>query len=194
MTLSPTKILQEVASYFDISVHAMLKQRGQAAVRAKHIAIWLIREVTHLSFTEIGRKIKMDHSSILFASHRVEDLRDSRDPIVIACTEHFMEAYAKFLSPVSDAAATPGMGTREGRQRVADALNQRLQAEEDAAKGLKDFLEKVGKHKDFLVNALNQDVSKSAATKIVKNLFELSQKAEDTRRDFYVELANVGPK
>lgn len=66
-SLAPASIIATVAKYFDLDEQALAaKRRDKQTALARHIAVYLIREETGCSFTEIGRQLGgRDHSAIL---------------------------------------------------------------------------------------------------------------------------------
>jgi hypothetical protein len=74
-------ILRIVAHFYCLQVSDLKSDRRDAlAVRARHVAIHLCRELTSMSLTFIGRKLKRDHSSILHGQQKMahEVKRDER--------------------------------------------------------------------------------------------------------------------
>lgn len=69
-------IVQETAKYFGITVCDLIsKRRQKMLVRARHSAIYLIKQLTPLSYPEIGRQLGyIDHTTILYADHRYSRL------------------------------------------------------------------------------------------------------------------------
>jgi chromosomal replication initiator protein len=65
--LTPTLIIATVAKYFDLDPEALEgERRVKQTALARHIAVYLIREETDNSFSEIGRALGgRDHSAIL---------------------------------------------------------------------------------------------------------------------------------
>ncbi len=66
-SITPALIIANVARYFDLEPEALTgKRRDKLTVLARHLAIYLVREETGSSFSEIGRVLgNRDHSSIL---------------------------------------------------------------------------------------------------------------------------------
>jgi chromosomal replication initiator protein len=65
--VTPPVIIHTVARYFDLDPHALTgKGRDKQTALARHIAVYVIREETERSFSEIGRELgDRDHSAIL---------------------------------------------------------------------------------------------------------------------------------
>ena len=51
------------------------KSRMAEIVEARHLAVWLARNVSHESLAGIGRLVARDHGSVLHAIHAIEDRR-----------------------------------------------------------------------------------------------------------------------
>ena len=74
-------ILRSVSILSGVSREEILHGGRQARVaRARHIAMWLMRECTDLSFQEIGHLFGRDHSTVMCACKNVATWRqqDSR--------------------------------------------------------------------------------------------------------------------
>ena len=70
------RILQVVAAYYGVTV-ADLKGNSRKAniAYARHMAIFLMRQNTDLSFTEIGRSVGRDHATTMSSYKRIESER-----------------------------------------------------------------------------------------------------------------------
>lgn len=66
-SITPALIIANVAKYFDLEPEALTgKRRDKMTALARHLAIYLVREETGSSFSEIGRMLgNRDHSSVL---------------------------------------------------------------------------------------------------------------------------------
>lgn len=71
--LTPPLIIATVAKYFDLDPGALQgKRRDKKTALARHIAVYLIREETECSFSEIGRELGgRDHSAILRGCQKI---------------------------------------------------------------------------------------------------------------------------
>lgn len=71
--LSAEDIIQTVASFFNIKVADLKgKRRLKQFVRPRHIAMWLIRQHTEMSFPDIGRAFNgRDHATVQHACKKV---------------------------------------------------------------------------------------------------------------------------
>jgi chromosomal replication initiator protein len=63
-----------VADYFHLSPNDLKgKKRSHTIVRARHIAMYLIRTLTEYSFTDIGEDFGgRDHSTVLVSCEKIE--------------------------------------------------------------------------------------------------------------------------
>ena len=72
-------IVNEVASYYKVSPKEIRsKKRNRSISVARQVAIFLLRDLTQMSFPEIGREMGgRDHSTAMYAFRSVEENRDS---------------------------------------------------------------------------------------------------------------------
>ena len=73
---TPARILKEVSQFYNIPV-ADIKgnERSKSIVRARQVAVYLIRQITSLSLKEIGRYLgRKDHSTILYTYRKIDNL------------------------------------------------------------------------------------------------------------------------
>jgi chromosomal replication initiator protein len=72
--LSVENIQRVVADYFHLSPNDLKgKKRSHTIVRARHIAMYLIRNLTEYSFTDIGEDFGgRDHSTVLVSCEKIE--------------------------------------------------------------------------------------------------------------------------
>jgi chromosomal replication initiator protein len=72
MTPSVAEIQSAVADHYGITVEQILSPRRNASiVWPRHVAMWLAREMTGLSFPALARQFNRDHSTIIYAGQRV---------------------------------------------------------------------------------------------------------------------------
>lgn len=78
-------IMQVTAQRFELSVKDLKSEcRAQAVVRARHIAMWLARELTQRSYPQIGQRFgDRDHTSVIHGVKKITGLRQ-RDPELAA--------------------------------------------------------------------------------------------------------------
>lgn len=79
-TLDIQLVVSEFYSVPMDSLHS--KTRFATEVRARHVAMYLVRERCRMSYPEIGRLFGRDHSTVLYACRKVdEDLAALRDEV-----------------------------------------------------------------------------------------------------------------
>ncbi|HZA60065.1 MAG TPA: chromosomal replication initiator protein DnaA, partial [Actinomycetota bacterium] len=73
-------ILQETATYFGLRREDLYsKSRSRPLTNARHIAMYLLRELTGLSLIKIGELFDRDHTTALHGIKRIEGLMPARD-------------------------------------------------------------------------------------------------------------------
>ncbi len=77
------QIVKSVAGYFNVKVSDLSSDRRHKAVTVpRQVAMYLVRELTRMSFPEIGRRFGgKDHSTVISACKRVSSLIDT-DPSI----------------------------------------------------------------------------------------------------------------
>ncbi|MDR2703938.1 MAG: chromosomal replication initiator protein DnaA [Cellulomonadaceae bacterium] len=75
-TVTPTTIISETASYFGVSVEDLTgTRRTRELAVARQVAMYLVREMTGLSFPKTAELFsRKDHTTILYAFRKVESL------------------------------------------------------------------------------------------------------------------------
>ncbi|MCA1840641.1 MAG: chromosomal replication initiator protein DnaA [Actinomycetota bacterium] len=75
-SITPELILSETSRYFDTDAEEILSlKRDRALVNARHIAMYLCRELTDLSLPQIGRRFGgRDHSTVMHATNKIRTL------------------------------------------------------------------------------------------------------------------------
>jgi chromosomal replication initiator protein len=74
---TPSLIIAEVCRFYSIEERVLrgtLKNKSTA--EARHVAMYLIRKLTNLSFPDIGKEFGKDHTSVIHAIKKVESLID----------------------------------------------------------------------------------------------------------------------
>ncbi len=80
--LSVDKIIRATAEYFELTSYEIKgKKRNKKIVNARQIAIYLSRELTNFSTTEIGYDFSKDHTTIMHAIEKVEKLKSTNNDI-----------------------------------------------------------------------------------------------------------------
>lgn len=74
MKLEPAQIIQTVAEYFSVKESDLLScTRLMPVVKARHVAIYYLREMAELSLRETGCFLKRNHASVIHAIKSVND-------------------------------------------------------------------------------------------------------------------------
>jgi chromosomal replication initiator protein len=78
----PETILSATAKYFGLRREDLVsKSRSRPLTMARHIAMYLLRELTGLSLIKIGEMFDRDHSTALHGIKRIENLMPNRDTV-----------------------------------------------------------------------------------------------------------------
>lgn len=71
-------VQRKVCQFYKISIIELLSPRKQSdIVYARQIAMYLSRKLTMKGFPQIGRKFRRDHSTVVHATQRVEQLKQT---------------------------------------------------------------------------------------------------------------------
>ena len=78
--ITPALIMGQTADYFDISIDDLCSaNRSRTIVNARHIAMYLCRELTDLSLPKIGREFGgRDHTTVMSANKKIRTLMSER--------------------------------------------------------------------------------------------------------------------
>lgn len=72
--LSPEEIIQLVSDFYNIKVSDLKgSRRLKRIVRPRHVAMWLVRKHTELSFPEMGRVFGRDHATVQHACKKIRN-------------------------------------------------------------------------------------------------------------------------
>ncbi len=95
--LNADTIIDVVSRYFGISSEELLgKSRAKPYVYPRQIAMYLVRHHTSLSFPEIGRAFKRDHTTVLSADQRItKGLADKQDATLQSDIKRLEDELAK---------------------------------------------------------------------------------------------------
>ena len=77
---TPNLIINQVCKFYSVdesTLRGTLKNKGTA--EARQVAIYLIRKLTNLSTTEIGKELNKDHSTVIYSINKVEQMLASGD-------------------------------------------------------------------------------------------------------------------
>ncbi len=76
------EIFRAVANYYGVECEGILSaRRNRTLVRARHVAMYLTRELTQHSLPEIASSFNRDHSSVLEAIRKIETLLQSDEEL-----------------------------------------------------------------------------------------------------------------
>ena len=95
--LNADTIINVVSRYFGISSEELLgKSRAKPYVYPRQIAMYLVRHHTSLSFPEIGRAFKRDHTTVLSADQRItKGLAEKQDATLQSDIKRLEDELAK---------------------------------------------------------------------------------------------------
>lgn len=76
-TISTSKVQKIIASYFDVTVNDLKsKRKTKNIVYPRQLAMYILRQITDLSTTEIGLEFGgRDHTTVMHACQKIEDLK-----------------------------------------------------------------------------------------------------------------------
>ena len=75
---TPALIISQVCKFYGISESLLRSnQRTKNVADARHVAIYLIREITHLSLPDIGNELGRDHTTILSSVRKIDQMLES---------------------------------------------------------------------------------------------------------------------
>jgi chromosomal replication initiator protein len=96
MNLSIETILKTVAEEYNLSPKDLKgKKRSQNIVAPRHIAMYLAREITEYSTTEIGQEFGRDHSTVITTCRKIEAKMQS-DPNFYSVIENLKRKVREF--------------------------------------------------------------------------------------------------
>jgi len=80
--ITPVVILEETATYFGLERNDLVsKSRSRPLTTARHMAMYLLRELTDLSLIKIGEKFDRDHTTALHGIKKIEGLMAARGSV-----------------------------------------------------------------------------------------------------------------
>jgi hypothetical protein len=120
--MSRISIIKDVvAGYFSITRNDLVSdRRAEKVARPRMTAMWICRHETPLSLPFIGRAFNRDHTTVMHACERIEELR-AADPLFREATDNLRaRARSKLLSAGDITPDQKSMIERElTRQRAA---------------------------------------------------------------------------
>ncbi len=80
--ISPAAIVDETAAYFGLERDDLIsKSRSRPLTTARHVAMYLLRELTGLSLIKIGEQFDRDHTTALHGIKKIEGLMPARGSV-----------------------------------------------------------------------------------------------------------------
>jgi chromosomal replication initiator protein len=80
--ITPQSIVDETAAYFAMDLaDLMSKSRSRPLTTARHVAMYLLRELTGLSLIKIGELFERDHTTALHGIKKIEGLMQARGSV-----------------------------------------------------------------------------------------------------------------
>ena len=77
---TPSLIIGQVCKFYSIDESVLRgTQRAKNTAEARQVAIYLIRKLTNLSTTDIGKELNKDHSTVIYSINKVEQMLASGD-------------------------------------------------------------------------------------------------------------------
>jgi chromosomal replication initiator protein len=78
----PVTILEETAAYFGLTPDDLIsKSRSRPMTTARHMAMYLLRELTGLSLIKIGERFDRDHTTAIHGIRKIESLMPARGSV-----------------------------------------------------------------------------------------------------------------
>ena len=72
-------IMEETSTYFGLEPEDLVsKSRSRPLTTARHVAMYLLRELTGLSLVKIGEHFGRDHTTVLHGIKKIEGLMPAR--------------------------------------------------------------------------------------------------------------------
>ena len=85
---TPELILDETANFYNITSERILgNAKTKDVVVPRQVAMYLIREMTDMSFPEIGRFMGRDHTTVLHAINKTQDQMAKDDNFAAAVSD-----------------------------------------------------------------------------------------------------------
>ena len=91
--LSAADIQREIGAFYKVTIGDLVsKKRSRNVIHARHVAIYLCRDLLDLPYNEIGKKFNRDHSTVMYSVNNIEEkLKENRE------MREEMEAIKKIL-------------------------------------------------------------------------------------------------
>jgi hypothetical protein len=125
-SLTAQAIIRAVATEFDLGVDAMMHRRVLPESRARQVAMFLVRDELRMSYPQIGRLFRRDHTTVLQATRKVGQLLLTDKGFALR-----IDSLRTRLSGSSEAVCCPSCGQSLGsaayRRAVVEQLKQQMQ-------------------------------------------------------------------
>jgi chromosomal replication initiator protein len=80
--ISPAVVMEETAAYFGLQIADLVsKSRSRPLTTARHVAMYLLREMTGLSLIKIGEHFDRDHTTAMHGIKKIEALMPQRGSV-----------------------------------------------------------------------------------------------------------------
>ena len=77
---TPSLIISQVCKFYSVDDSVIRgTQKNKDAVEARHMAVYLIRELTNLSTTTIGKELGKDHTTIIYSCDKIKAALNAGD-------------------------------------------------------------------------------------------------------------------
>ena len=125
MTVAAIQV--EVADYFDVPVFEIKSSRRcKSSVRARHVAMYLARELTPKSLPEIGRMFgDRDHTTVIHAIRRIKEL-SATDPKLAEAIQNLLAILSPEKAKTVD--RTLRNNQENGKEHSGNTQEERLAA------------------------------------------------------------------
>jgi chromosomal replication initiation ATPase DnaA len=76
-SVDPHRVIEVIAGHYRVTPEDLAsRQRGELYVVPRQVAMWVLRRVTTMSVTGIGKLFDRDHGTVLFGDRQVEAHRE----------------------------------------------------------------------------------------------------------------------
>jgi chromosomal replication initiator protein len=74
---TPEQIIERVGAHYSVSSENIVgRSREKSISLARHVSMYLIRQLTDLTLDEVGKLFGKDHSTVIHSIRKIEDLLD----------------------------------------------------------------------------------------------------------------------
>lgn len=125
--LTALAIIRAVAAEFGLGVDAMMHRHMQRESRARQVAMFLARELLAMSYPQLGRVFRRDHTTVLQATRKIGELVLTDEVLALRIKNLRLR-----LSGTAQRLCCPACGqpveTPEDRRAVVEQLKQQMRA------------------------------------------------------------------